>query len=87
LEGVCGANIWRTTKTMPLVSAAREKNGLKIVSISNKAFGLLLMDNYFDKWQILAEGDIEYTEPAQEAETATGRGGKESKHTKTRKVH
>ncbi len=28
-------------------------NGLKILSISEKAFGLLLIDNYFKKWQIL----------------------------------
>ena len=74
LECICGANIWRTAKTTQLVSAARETNGLKIVSISDEAFGLLLIDNYFEKWQILAEGDAEDTEPAQEAETGTGRG-------------
>jgi hypothetical protein len=46
LECVRGANIWRTAKTTKLVSATRETNGLKIVSISNKAFGLLLIDNF-----------------------------------------
>ena len=72
LECVCGANIWRTAKTTQLVSAARETNGSKIVSISDEAFGLLI-DHYFEKWRILAEGDAEDTEPAQEAETGTGR--------------
>ncbi len=44
------------------------------MSISNEAFGLLLIDNFFEKWQIFAGEDIEDTEPAQEAETGTGRG-------------
>ena len=35
-----------------------ETNGSKILSISEKAFGLLLIDNYFKKWQILVEGCI-----------------------------
>jgi hypothetical protein len=65
--------------------------GSRIVSISDEAFGLLLIDNDFEKWQILAEEDIEVvkdTEPAQEAETARNRPGqKESEHKKTRKVH
>jgi len=78
LECVCGANIWRTAKTTQLVSAARETNGSKIVSISDEAFGLLLIDNYFEKWQILAEGDVEDTEPAQQAESGTGWGKKKA---------
>ena len=72
-ECVCGANIWGTAKTTQLVSAARETNGSKIVSISDEAIGLLLIDNYFEKWHILAERDAEDTESAQEAETGTGR--------------
>jgi hypothetical protein len=39
---------------------------------------LLLIDNNFEKWQILAEGDIEDTKPAQEAETGTGWGKKKA---------
>jgi hypothetical protein len=78
LECVCGANIWRTAKTTQLVSAARETNGSKIVSISDEAFGLLLIDNYFEKWQILAEGDVEDAEPAQQAESGTGWGKKKA---------
>ncbi len=74
----CGANIWRNAKTTQLVSAARETNGSKIVSISDETFGLLLIDNNFEKWQILAEGDIEDTKPAQEAETGTGWGKKKA---------
>jgi hypothetical protein len=41
-----------------------ETNRWKILSISEKAFGLLLIDNYFKKWQILEEEDIEDTESA-----------------------
>ncbi len=78
LECQYGANIWRTAKTTQLVSAALEKNGSKIVSISDEAFGFLLIDNYFENWQILAEGDVEDTAPAQEAETGTGRGKKKA---------
>jgi hypothetical protein len=78
LECVCGANIWRTAKITQLVSVARETNGSKLVGISDEAFGLLLNDNYFKKWQILAEEDIEDTETAQEAETGTGRGKKKT---------
>ena len=39
---------------------------------------MLLIDNYFEKWPILAERDIEDTEPAQEAETGKGRGKKKA---------
>ncbi len=46
------------------------------MSISDEA--LLLIDNYFEKWQILAKGDVEDTEPSQEAETGTGRGKKKA---------
>ena len=72
MECVCGANVWRDAKTKQLVTAARETGGSKIVSISDEAFGLLLIDNYYEKWQILEEGDAEDTEPAQEATTGTG---------------
>ncbi len=55
LECVCGANIWRIAKTTQLVSGARESNGSKIVSINDEAFGLMLIDNYLEKWTINAE--------------------------------
>jgi hypothetical protein len=63
-------------------------NGSKILSNSMKVFGLMLINNYFKKWQILVEGGIEDTESVQEAVAAKNSAGeKESKHQKTRKVH
>ena len=91
LECVCGANIWRIAKTTQLVSGAQESNGSKIVSISDEAFGLLLIDNYLEKWTINAEegaagtGTMEnnsattgeaMTATTTEAETASGQGKK-----------
>jgi hypothetical protein len=80
LECVYGANIWRIAKTTQLVSGPRESNGSKIVSISNKAFGLLLIDSYLEKWKINAEegtagsGTMENNSMTTEAETATTTG-------------
>ena len=54
LECVCGAGSWRTAKKTSLVSEARDGDNSKIVSISDEAFGLLLIDNYLDKWKIKA---------------------------------
>ena len=72
LECVCGANVWRNAKTKQLVSAAREANGSKIVSVSDEAFGLLLFDKYLEKWRTLAEEEAS-TAPG-EAETGSGQG-------------
>ena len=80
LECVCGANVWRNAKTTQLVSGARESNGSKIVSVSDEAFGLLLIDNYLEKWKVLAEeeaagtGPIENNNMTTETETETGSG-------------
>ena len=53
-----------------------------------KVIGLMLINNYFKKWQIFVEGGIEDTESAQEAVAARNRAGeKENKHQKTRKIH
>ena len=51
LECVCGANIWRNAKTTQVILGAQESNGSKFVSVSDKAFGLLLNDNYLEKWK------------------------------------
>ena len=63
LECVCGANVWRNAKTTQLVSGAQERNGSKIVSVSDEAFGLLLIDNYLEKWKVLAEEEAAGTGP------------------------
>ena len=54
LECVYGANVWRNAKKTMLVSEARHGNNYKIVTTSDKAFALLLIDNYLEKWKTLA---------------------------------
>ncbi len=54
LECVCGASSWRNAKKTALVSEARDGDNSKIVSISNEALGLLLIENYLEKWKIMA---------------------------------
>ena len=49
LECVCGARYWRKAKVLMLVSDAAD-DGRKLVTKSDEAFGLLLIDNYIDKW-------------------------------------
>ena len=51
LECVCGTTAWNNAKTKQLVSEARDQSGLKVVSVSDEAFGLLLIDNYSEKWR------------------------------------
>jgi hypothetical protein len=51
LECVCGARYWRKAKVLMLVSDAVDEDGRrKLVTKSNEAFGLLLINNYIDKW-------------------------------------
>ena len=57
---------------------------IKIVSVSNKAFfGLMLIDNYLERWKNLAEeeaagtgGSMENNNTTVEAETGSGLGEK-----------
>ena len=56
LECVCGARQWRNAKKTTLVSKAGDGRGGKLVTKSDEAFGLLLIDNYMEKWvTVLAE--------------------------------
>ena len=56
LECVCGARQWRNAKKTTLVSKATDGRGGKLVTKSDEAFGLLLLDNYMEKWiTVLAE--------------------------------
>jgi hypothetical protein len=45
---VCGANAWNYAKAKQLVSEAKEASGMKIVTPSDEAFALLLIDNYLE---------------------------------------
>jgi hypothetical protein len=51
---VCGANAWRNAKKTMLVSEARHSNNSKIVTTSDEAFALLLIDNHLEKWKTSA---------------------------------
>ena len=57
MECVCGARQWRNAKKTTLVSkASTDGRGGKLVTKSDEAFGLLLLDNYMEKWKtVLAE--------------------------------
>ena len=72
LECVSGAKFWRTQKVHQLVSEARDDHNLKIVTKSDEAFGLLLIDNYLDKWTTsLTLVEEEEEEEEEEVQTAS----------------
>jgi hypothetical protein len=50
LECVCGARPWRNAKKTTLVSKADDGHRGKLVTKSDEAFALLLIDNYMEKW-------------------------------------
>ena len=56
LECVCGKKAWGSAKYASLVSevATKDKTKGRIVTVSNKAFALLLFNNYIDKWVEMA---------------------------------
>lgn len=62
IDCVVGANNWNVVKTKQLVSDAVDNNNSKVVSVSDEAFALLLIDNYMEKWRKKA---------SEEEETAT----------------
>jgi hypothetical protein len=71
LECVCGAKSWRTQKMHQLISEARDEHNLKIVTKSDEAFGLLMLDNYLEKWttKTLAEEDASHASAINICET------------------
>jgi hypothetical protein len=87
LECVCGASSWRNSKKTALVSEARDGDNSKIVCISDKAFGLLLIENYLEKWKIKAANVtagnelVDSTEPVDNDNTteAEADGGQKNK--------
>ncbi len=84
LECARGANAWRNAKKTMLVSEARHNNNSKIVTTSDKAFALLLIDNYLEKWKTLAAagtGLVDKDNPA-EADKAEHGQKKATKKTK-----
>jgi hypothetical protein len=58
LECVCGARYWRKAKATMLVSEAADERG-KLVTKSDEAFALLLIDNYIDKWKDALTEEVE----------------------------
>ena len=87
LECVCGVVLWNKAKTKQLVSEARDTSGgSKVVSVSDEAFALLLIDNYLEKWKTrAAEEDAENIELAGDGAAAINTEGENvgRKQTKT----
>jgi hypothetical protein len=55
LECVCGANPWRSLRHKQLVSKAIDPTTQEhVVTPSDEAFGLILFENYIDKWKLIA---------------------------------
>ena len=51
MECICGVRAWKSVKQSMLVSEAKDAAGCKIVTKSDEAFGLLLIENYLEKWK------------------------------------
>jgi hypothetical protein len=72
LECICGKKAWGKAKFTSLVSIADESNNTrpaKFVTASDKAFALLLFDNYIDKWIEMAKNPPPKESQAEEAGT------------------
>jgi hypothetical protein len=57
LECVCGARAWRNAKKTMMASVARDEHNGIIVTKSDEAFALLLIDNYLEKWKKMLEAE------------------------------
>ncbi len=57
LECVCGARAWRNAKKTMLVSELQDEHDGVIVTKSDEAFALLLMDYYLEKWKMILGGE------------------------------
>ena len=83
LECECGARAWRKTTKELLVSEAKDDGNSIIVTKSDKAFGLLLIDNYLEKWKTTLASEEETTsvEPVNNSNTteAEATGGQKKK--------
>jgi hypothetical protein len=85
LECVCGARAWRNAKKTMLVSESRDEHDGVIVTKSDEAFALLLIDNYLEKWKMTLGGEeqsadaeaVNNTNMMEEAED-NGRQGKKT---------
>ena len=64
---ICGAKTWTNAQTSMLVSEAKDVSGYKIVTKSDEAFGLLLIENYMEKWKKMLddEDNVESEAPNQ----------------------
>ncbi len=83
LECVCGARAWRKAKKELLVSEAKDDGNSIIVTKSDEAFGLLLIDYYLEKWRTTLASEEETTsvEPVDNSNTTEGEatGGQKRK--------
>lgn len=61
IESVCGKRSWGRQKKHQLISEAKVKGGnAKMVTRSDEAFGLLMLENYIDKWKaMIADEDAD----------------------------
>jgi hypothetical protein len=85
LECVCGASVWNNAKTKQLISEARDTSGSKVVSVSDEAFALLLIDNYLEKWKTRAgEEDTARIEPVGAGAAATATEGENTRRKQTK---
>ena len=85
LECVCGVALWNKAKTKQLVSEARDTSGSKVVSVSDEAFALLLIDNYLEKWKIrAAEEDAENIELVGDGAAAISTEGENARRKQTK---
>jgi hypothetical protein len=85
LECVCGVALWNKAKTKQLVSEARDTSGSKVVSVSDEAFALLLIDNYLEKWKIrAAEEDAENIELVGDGAAAITTEGENARRKQTK---
>jgi hypothetical protein len=57
LECVCGARAWQYAKKTVLVLESRDEHDGIIVTKSDEAFALLLIDNYLEKWRMILGGE------------------------------
>ena len=83
---ICGAKTWSSAQTSMLVSEAKDVSGYKIVTKSDEAFGLLLIENYMEKWQkMLDDGDdVESEAPIPISTAGAGTDGRRNRPTRRR---
>ena len=83
---VCGANAWRNAKKTMLVLEARHSNNSKIVTTSDEAFALLLIDNYLKEWKSSAAAGTGLVDKNNPTEANKANDGQKKATKKTQQV-